>query len=139
MKVACFREFLGGILEAVAERRWRSRYSWPTSRHWAAEGTGYMSNWCSRSKERGLLVIADAKRGDIGSTAEAYAKAHLDVADADALTVNPYLGTDSMEPFLRRTTGRRQGPVRTGQDLQSELRRYSRPANWLRASPCMRE
>ena len=50
----------------------------------------------------GYLVIADVKRGDIGSTAEAYAKAHLDVAGADALTVNPYLGTDGLEPFFVR-------------------------------------
>jgi orotidine-5'-phosphate decarboxylase len=52
------------------------------------------------ARERGLLVIADAKRGDIGSTAEAYAEAHLDVIGADALTVNPYLGRDSLEPYV---------------------------------------
>ena len=52
------------------------------------------------ARERGLLVIADAKRGDIGSTAEAYAEAHLDVVGADAITVNPYLGRDSLDPFL---------------------------------------
>jgi orotidine-5'-phosphate decarboxylase len=52
-----------------------------------------------------LLVVADAKRGDIGSTARAYADAYLEPGDdkrlpVDALTVNPYLGSDSMEPFL---------------------------------------
>jgi orotidine-5'-phosphate decarboxylase len=52
-----------------------------------------------------LLVIADAKRGDIGSTARAYADAYLEAGDdrrlpVDALTVNPYLGSDSVEPFL---------------------------------------
>ena len=52
-----------------------------------------------------LLVVADAKRGDIGSTARAYADAYLEVGDAerlpvDALTVNPYLGSDSIEPFI---------------------------------------
>jgi orotidine-5'-phosphate decarboxylase len=52
------------------------------------------------ARERGLLVIADAKRGDIGSTAEAYAEAHFDVIGADAMTVNPYLGRDSLEPYL---------------------------------------
>ena len=47
-------------------------------------------------------VILDAKRGDIGSTAEAYAEAYLadGVFAADALTVNPYLGLDTLEPFL---------------------------------------
>jgi uridine monophosphate synthetase len=44
-------------------------------------------------------VILDAKRGDIGSTAEAYARAAFEVWGADALTVNPYLGHDSVTPF----------------------------------------
>ncbi len=45
-------------------------------------------------------VILDAKRGDIGHTASAYAKAAFEVYKADAVTVNPYLGHDSVEPFL---------------------------------------
>ena len=49
-----------------------------------------------------LPVIADGKRGDIASTAEAYAHALFDVYDFDAATVNPYLGTDSLAPFLQR-------------------------------------
>ena len=52
------------------------------------------------AQDHGLLVISDVKRGDIGSTAEAYAQAHLGEFDADAVTVNPYLGTDSIAPFL---------------------------------------
>jgi uridine monophosphate synthetase len=44
-------------------------------------------------------VILDAKRGDIGSTAQAYARAAFEVWGADALTVNPYLGQDSVTPF----------------------------------------
>ena len=58
-----------------------------------------------RAKERGLLVILDAKRGDIGSTATAYAdyllgnSRGLGGLDADALTVSPYLGSDSLLPF----------------------------------------
>ncbi len=44
-------------------------------------------------------VILDAKRGDIGSTAEAYAKAAFEVWGADAVTVNPYLGHDAVQPF----------------------------------------
>ncbi len=56
------------------------------------------------AKKRGLLTIADVKRSDIGSTAEAYAKAHLDHFGADAVTVNPYLGSDGIAPFLKRTS-----------------------------------
>ncbi len=48
----------------------------------------------------GLLVVADGKRGDIGSTARAYAEAYLESGVADALTVNPYMGRESIEPFI---------------------------------------
>jgi orotidine-5'-phosphate decarboxylase len=54
-----------------------------------------------RAKQLKLVVILDAKRGDIASTAEAYAEAAFTAFGADALTVNPYLGRDSVEPFLR--------------------------------------
>ncbi|MEO7397687.1 MAG: orotidine-5'-phosphate decarboxylase [Ilumatobacteraceae bacterium] len=47
------------------------------------------------------LLILDAKRGDIGSTAEHYAAEAFVRYGAHAVTVNPYLGTDSVEPFLR--------------------------------------
>lgn len=51
----------------------------------------------------GIPVILDAKRGDIGSTAQQYAQAAFQTLGAHAITVNPYLGTDSVEPFLRDT------------------------------------
>lgn len=54
-----------------------------------------------RAKRLGLVRILDAKRNDIASTAEAYAEAAFQVYDADALTVNAYLGRDSIEPFLK--------------------------------------
>lgn len=47
-------------------------------------------------------VILDAKRGDIGSTAEMYAREAFDRYEADAVTVNPYMGGDTLEPFLSR-------------------------------------
>ena len=53
--------------------------------------------------DRGLPVILDAKRGDIASTAEAYAAACFDALDADAVTMNPYLGGDTVECFSRRS------------------------------------
>lgn len=46
-------------------------------------------------------IILDAKRGDIASTAEAYAKSAFDTLEADAITLSPYLGKDSIEPFLQ--------------------------------------
>lgn len=70
-----------------------------------------------RARRQGLLTILDGKRNDIAATAEAYADAALGgirlgnllhpVWDADALTVNPYLGRDSLEPFLK--SARRSG------------------------------
>jgi orotidine 5'-phosphate decarboxylase subfamily 2 len=50
-----------------------------------------------------LPFIADAKRADIGSTAERQATALIDVLGADAVTLNPYLGRDAVEPFLARS------------------------------------
>jgi uridine monophosphate synthetase len=50
---------------------------------------------------KNVPVILDAKRGDIGSTAEAYAQAVFKTMGADAVTVNPYLGHDAVEPFLK--------------------------------------
>ena len=47
------------------------------------------------------ILVLDAKRGDVSSTAEHYAREAFVRYNADAVTVNPYLGTDSVEPFLR--------------------------------------
>ena len=69
------------------------------------DGIRALEDVCAYSRTAGLQVIADAKRGDIGSTARAYATAYLESPDgkpplADAVTVNPYLGRDSLDPFL---------------------------------------
>jgi orotidine-5'-phosphate decarboxylase len=53
-------------------------------------------------KHPGVPVILDAKRGDIGSTAQHYASEAFDRYEADAVTLNPYLGRDSVQPFLDR-------------------------------------
>jgi orotidine-5'-phosphate decarboxylase len=67
-----------------------------------------LRNVIQHARRAGLIVICDGKRGDIGSTAEAYAQAYLAGEDpdaapwgADALTVNAYLGADTLEPFVR--------------------------------------
>lgn len=69
-----------------------------------------------RARELGLIVICDAKRGDIGSTAEAYARGFLAGKDpaaapwgADALTVSPYLGRDTLQPFVDVAVARGAG------------------------------
>lgn len=64
----------------------------------------------ARSKQ--LLVVLDGKRNDIGTTAQAYAQAYLgsnSAWGADALTVSPYLGDDSIEPFVKEATANQAG------------------------------
>ena len=65
---------------------------------------------CQYAKQKGMLVIADIKRGDIGSTAQGYSNAYLGktkigdieqpIFDVDFVTVNPYMGTDCIKPFI---------------------------------------
>jgi len=66
-------------------------------RHGAAGFAAYEET-CALARGEGLLVIGDIKRGDIGSTAEAYADVHLQLADA--VTLQPYMGSDALRPFL---------------------------------------
>lgn len=67
------------------------------------EGMKVFWEVCVYAKEQGLLVIADGKRNDIGSTCEAYADAYLnELSPIDALTVSPYLGSDGIKPFIER-------------------------------------
>lgn len=63
-----------------------------------------------RARELRMMTILDAKRGDIASTAEAYAEAAFGPTwDADALTVNPYLGRDAIEPFVHAARPKQRG------------------------------
>ena len=55
---------------------------------------------CEYVKRKAAYVIMDGKRGDIGNSSEAYAKSCFENMDADAITVSPYMGYDSVEPFL---------------------------------------
>jgi orotidine-5'-phosphate decarboxylase len=91
-------EFCRGIVDAVAEVAVAVK---PQAAFFEAQGaTGWAAfvEVCGYARDAGLLVIADAKRGDVPSTARAYAAAFAPLADA--VTVNPYLGHDSLEPFF---------------------------------------
>ena len=77
-----------------------------------AGGMAILAEIARTAQQHGLLVIMDAKRGDIGSTARAYAAGWLgpDAAFAsDALTINPYLGMDSLEPFFTQAAKTQSG------------------------------
>ena len=71
-------------------------------------GMNAMAEVIAHAQQRGLLVIVDGKRNDIGSTAMAYARGYLgrghSAWNADALTVSPYLGDDSLSPFVEVAT-----------------------------------
>ena len=71
------------------------------------DGMKLLSSLCKHAHSQNFLVIMDAKRGDIGSTSQAYANAYLG-KDApfpsDALTINPWLGIDSLEPFFKKAS-----------------------------------
>jgi len=74
------------------------------------DGMLAMAGVINHAHAKGLLVLADTKRGDIGSTAEAYAAGWLWGSwSADAMTVNPYLGLDSLEPFVKATEEHKAG------------------------------
>jgi len=91
-------EFCRGIVDAVSAHVVAVK---PQSAFFEAQGaTGWaaFAEVCDYARASGLLVIADAKRGDVPLTARAYAAAFAPLADA--VTVNPYLGLDSLEPFL---------------------------------------
>ena len=101
---ACER-FCRGIVDAVAPYVVAVKPQLAFFEALGAPGFAALDQVCAYARSAGLLVLADGKRGDIGSTARAYAAAYLEPRDgrpplADALTVNPYLGQDSLEPFL---------------------------------------
>ncbi len=98
------------------------------------EGLIALRDSLAHARSRGLIVILDGKRNDIGSTAEAYAQAYLGEVtigdrkvtpwEADALTINAYLGSDGVRPFLETATPRGKGLfslVRTSNPSAREL------------------
>jgi orotidine-5'-phosphate decarboxylase len=90
--------FCKSIIDAVAEHAVavKPQSAFFEARGW--QGVRAFEGVCAYARAAGLLVIADVKRGDIGTTAQAYVDSFL--PHADAATVNPYLGGDAIEPFL---------------------------------------
>lgn len=106
---ACYREFLATILANLRDVAVAAKIQVAHFEALGSSGYDLYENMVTLAKDMGYLVIADVKRGDIGSTAEAYARAHLDVVGADAVTVNPYFGSDGLEPFFRRVREKGKG------------------------------
>jgi orotidine-5'-phosphate decarboxylase len=101
---ACTR-FCFGLIDAVAPYVVGAKLQLAFFETLGSDGIRAFEDVCAYARRAGLFVIGDGKRSDIGSTARAYADAYLERGEGstpavDALTVNPYLGSDSVEPFL---------------------------------------
>ncbi|MBQ6322376.1 MAG: orotidine-5'-phosphate decarboxylase [Lachnospiraceae bacterium] len=104
-------EFNRRILDAVCDLIPAVKPQIAMYEQFGVEGLKVFERTVAYAHEKGLLVIGDVKRGDIGSTSAAYAEAHLGgvkvgdtflkAFDEDFATVNPYLGSDGIEPFLK--------------------------------------
>ncbi len=96
-------DFNKGMIEAVAPFAAAVKTQIAFYECLGHEGLLAFARTCQIAADAGLVVIADVKRGDIGSTATAYADAFLGGPfRADAVTLSPYLGGDTLEPFLAR-------------------------------------
>jgi len=106
-----YEAFITGLIEATSDVVPAVKLQSAFYEALGPEGMAVMQRGVQTARAHGLYVIADAKRGDIGSTSTAYSAAFLGrvalgdtiqpVFDADALTVNPYLGSDNLTPFLQ--------------------------------------
>lgn len=109
---AAVESFLGAVLDRLVGRVAVVKPQIAFFEQLGWRGLRVLEALCRRATEGGILVLLDAKRGDIGSTAEGYAAAYL-APDAplpvDAITLNPYLGFDTIEPFARVAADARRG------------------------------
>lgn len=105
------REFCLGVLEAVEPEAAAIKLQLAYFERLGSEGMEVYADLLGAAGALGLPTIADAKRGDIGPVAAAYAEAHLSFYGATSITVNPYMGADAVEPFLEeaRRLGRGGG------------------------------
>ncbi len=95
-------EFTERVLEAAAPFCCAAKPQSAFFEQHGSAGVAALALCLAKIRAAGLPVLLDVKRGDIGSTATAYARAYLGDTDlaADAITVNPFLGGDSLAPFL---------------------------------------
>ena len=118
-------EFSKGIIDAVKDIAACVKPQMAYYEVLGWEGMKVFWETCAYANKQGLLVIADGKRNDIGSTCEAYADAYLNAqSPIDALTVSPYLGSDGVKPFVERCSKNKKGIfvlVKTSNPSSGEL------------------
>ena len=100
-----YSEFCRGVIDVVADRVPAVKPQAAFFEQLGPHGMNSLAATIDYAREKGLIVVLDGKRNDIGSTATAYAKAYLGRPPhspwgADCLTVSPYLGDDSLTPFM---------------------------------------
>ena len=103
------REFCLGILEAVEPEVAAVKLQSAYFERLGPPGMEVYAEILKAAAQLDLPTIADVKRGDIGGVATAYAEAHLRVYGASCVTVNPYMGTDALLPFLEETRRLKRG------------------------------
>jgi orotidine-5'-phosphate decarboxylase len=124
---AALRAFGEAVVDVVAPRVPAVKFQTAFYEAYGPEGLAALHATAAHARVQGLIVLIDGKRNDIGSTAEAYARAYLgpDPAwDADAVTVNPYLGSNGITPFVAAATAAEKGIfvlVRTSNPSAGEL------------------
>jgi orotidine-5'-phosphate decarboxylase len=92
-----------GFLDACQRRGVLPAAVKPNAAYYEALGpdaVASLSRVCKAWRDAGVLVVLDAKRGDIGRSSGAYAQAAFGPFSADVVTAAPYMGRDSVEPFL---------------------------------------
>ncbi|WP_333660122.1 orotidine-5'-phosphate decarboxylase, partial [Meiothermus cerbereus] len=99
--LAHIRRYTLELMEALAPKLAAVKFQAAFFEALGPQGFALMHELLVGARVLSLPVIVDAKRGDIGSTAEAYARAYLEAYPGSALTVNPYLGSDALEPFFK--------------------------------------
>ncbi len=100
------------VVDLVAQRVPAVKFQAAYYEAYGPDGLAALHANAAHARSRGLIVLIDGKRNDIGSTAEAYARAYLGPEpawDADALTVNPYLGSNGISPFVAAATAAGKG------------------------------
>lgn len=147
-------EFNKGIIDAVADLVPAVKPQFAFYAQYGFSGVWAFEETCKYAQSKGLLVIADAKCNDIGSTAEAYANAFLGESDlfgekvanldCDALTVNPYLGLDGIKPFIEvcrkrgkgifvlvKTSNKSSGDLQDRMLAEEKIRNYELVAHFV--------
>jgi len=92
--------FCAGVIDAAAGVAPVVKLQSACFERCGAAGVDSLIRAAQRARDAGLIVILDAKRGDIPTTNEHYAAFAFDAVGADAVTVNPYLGVEALQPFL---------------------------------------